>query len=101
MTKFLLVFSILFLITVSNDCFGEDCAHRTPTFSTEHPSLEDIVNGLDKEIRRSYWYYLRGANIIYEANVDTPNRYIIFFFYRNGVGTFLTIASWDKGKSIS
>ena len=47
-------------------------------------------------MRRVYWYYLRKANLLYQANIDTPERFINFFIYRNVVGTFLVIASWTK-----
>lgn len=56
---------------------------------------------LDKEVRRVYWYYLRSAVLLYQANIDTPERFISFFIYRNTVGTFLCIASWYKSTQTS
>lgn len=52
-------------------------------------------------MRRVYWYYLRGARRLFQANIDTPNRFIHFFIYRNIVGTFLAIGSWDHDTQIS
>ena len=47
MTKILLVLSILIVVAFSGDCFGENCAHRPPTLSSEHHLLPDIVDALD------------------------------------------------------
>ena len=51
---------------------------------------------VDREARRLYWYYLRGADMLYESNFNTKDRFLFFFIYRNIVGTFLCISSWDK-----
>ena len=39
--------------------------------------------------------------MVYQANVDTPDRFLLFFVYRNIVGTFLCIASWNKPEEVS
>ena len=45
-------------------------------------------------MRRVYWYYLRGARRLFQANIDTPERFVNFFIHRNRIGTFLAITSW-------
>lgn len=51
---------------------------------------------MDKYLRTTYWYYLRDAKIIYQANLNTQNEFMFFVFYRNIAGTFLVITTWDK-----
>ena len=56
--------------------------------------MVDIVRDIDVELKRMYWYYLRGSRRLFQANLDTPDRYVHFFIYRNRIGTFLAITSW-------
>lgn len=58
--------------------------------------IPDAIKVVDAELRRVYWYYLRKSLLVYQANIDTPERFIHFYIYRNIVGTFLGIASWVK-----
>ena len=51
---------------------------------------------MDKYLRETYWYYLRAANIVYQANVNTKTSLLFFVIYRNIVGTFLVITTWEK-----
>lgn len=44
---------------------------------------------------------MRRAYLVYQANLEVPERFIHFFIYRNVVGTFLVIASWDKSTQSS
>lgn len=60
-------------------------------------TLFDVWPTVDKILKANYWYYLRGANNIYEASVDSPLKYLFFTIYRNIVGTFLVITTWTKG----
>jgi len=39
---------------------------------------------------------LRAASIVYQANVNTKNSFLFFVIYRNIVGTFLVITTWEK-----
>lgn len=48
-----------------------------------------------------YWYYLRNADIIYQGNVIAPENFIQFFIYRNFIGTFLAIGTWDYGTQVA
>ena len=98
MSKFWLEILFLTLLSFGNagDCFGQDCAFEAKGDPDEELNVATIIPIVDKEIRRSYWYYLRRANLVYQANLELPERFIHFFIYRNIVGTFLVIASWDK-----
>lgn len=44
---------------------------------------------------------MRRANLVYQANIDTQERFLLFFIYRNIVGTFLCIASWNHDDQTS
>ena len=77
-------------------CWGEDCQFNAQGNPDAPADITEIVPIVDTEIRRAYWYYLRGARLLYQANIDTPQRFLNFFIYRNVVGTFLVIASWNK-----
>ena len=98
--SFILFLSFI-IVSQSADCFGEDCAYKSPIVEIENPTISDLVPGINKEIRRAYWYFLEDANMLYQGNVDSPTRFLFFFIYRNIVGTFLTIASWDKTTRVS
>ena len=41
---------------------------------------------------------MRAANIVYQANVNTKNSFLFFIIYRNIVGTFLVITTWEKSS---
>ena len=62
----------------------------------ENPTLSDIVPKVHEEIMRVYWYYLTDASVLFQGNVDLPSKFLMFYIYRNIVGTFLTIVSWEK-----
>lgn len=59
-------------------------------------TLFDVRPHIDTLLKTEYWYYLRNANTIYEASVDSPLEYLYFTIYRNIVGTFLVITTWTK-----
>ena len=59
-------------------------------------TLFEVSPEVDKLLKREYWYYLRNAMTLYEASVDSPNRILFFTIYRNIVGTFLVITTWEK-----
>lgn len=59
-------------------------------------TFNDVFPLVDTYLRQTYWYYLRNANIVYQANVNTLNSFLFFVIYRNLVGTFLVITTWDK-----
>lgn len=39
---------------------------------------------------------MRGATIFYQSNVNTKESFLYFVIYRNIVGTFLVISTWEK-----
>ena len=61
-------------------------------------TLFEVSPAVDKLLKREYWYYLRNAHTLYEASVDSPNRILFFTIYRNIVGTFLVISTWEKSN---
>ena len=67
----------------------------TPTGRT-FPTLFDVWPAVDSLLKTQYWYYLRGANPLYEASIDSPNACLFFTVYRNIVGTFLVSTTWNK-----
>jgi hypothetical protein len=38
---------------------------------------------------------------MYQGYGDLPDRYLFLYIYRNMMGTFLAIASWDKNTKLS
>lgn len=59
-------------------------------------TLFEVSPEVDNLLKREYWYYLRNAITLYEASVDSPVRILFFTIYRNIVGTFLVISTWQK-----
>lgn len=59
-------------------------------------TLFDVFPAVDLLLKTEYWYYLRNAITLYQAGVDSPREYLIFTIYRNIVGTFLVITTWNK-----
>jgi len=68
----------------------------TPAAGKTTITLFDVWPVVDNLLKTEYWYYLRGANTLYEASVDSPAHYLYFTIYRNIVGTFLVITTWTK-----
>jgi hypothetical protein len=66
-----------------------------------HATLFDVWPAVDGELKKQFWYYLRGANPLYEASIDSPLEYLFFTVYRNTVGTFLVSTSWDKATQVT
>lgn len=62
-------------------------------------TLFDVWPAVDSLLKTNYWYYLRGANTLYEASVDSPLKFLYFTIYRNIVGTFLVISTWTKADA--
>lgn len=91
------LFAILFLVAssapISDNLFSTPIASQannsTITFTSVWPAIDSLL-------KDNYWYYLRGAVITYQASVDTANQFLFFVIYRNLVGTFLVITTWDK-----
>ena len=88
-------------LACAGDCFGEDCTYSAKGDPEKELTIAEIIPIVDKEVRRVYWYYLRRARLTYQANIEIPERSIHFFIYRNIVGTFLMIASWNKASQES
>lgn len=59
-------------------------------------AFTDVWPVVDNLLLTEYWYYIRNATVVYEAGVNSPSEYLFFTIYRNIVGTFLVITTWDK-----
>ena len=96
MLKICLIFGLLFLCTFSgHHCEGEQCDDNGLL------ELTKITVSLDENVRRVFWYYLRNSNLFYQLAIETPSSYLLFFIYRNGLGTFLSINEWVKADKSS
>ena len=94
----LLILAFATLLVCSLAASGQNPKVSTPI---EAPTGTDITLSMvfpsvDKYLRETYWYYLRGADIFYQANVNTKESFLYFVIYRNIVGTFLVITTWEK-----
>jgi hypothetical protein len=96
MSKLLIL--ALALLVVSSVAQDRNPKVPTPVEVTEGAEItfNDVFPSVDQYLRQTYWYYLRSANIVYQANVNTANTFLFFVIYRNIVGTFLVITTWDK-----
>ena len=65
----ILVLSLFVILAISEDCFGEKCAHISPTTIKKDATKAQISEAVEKEVRRQYWYYLNRATKIYEAQL--------------------------------
>lgn len=92
----LILLSVLCLLQAAtcNICFGEECKHISVDVAEPVDPVR-LTTLIEQEVKRQYWYYLRDANLLYQANLNLPGRLIIFYFHRNIVGTFFTIASYN------
>ena len=41
---------------------------------------------------------MKDATTLYQAGFDSPKQFLFFSIYRNIVGTFLVITTWNKDK---
>lgn len=82
-------------------CWGEDCTFDAKGDPNQKADIVEAVKVVDTEMRRVYWYYLRGSRRLFQANIDTPTRFVHFFIFRNIVGTFLGIGSWDHATQVA
>jgi len=64
-------------------------------------TLSLVFPSIDTYLRNTFWYYLKGADIFYQANVNTRDSFLYFVIYRNIVGTFLVITTWDRTAQTS
>jgi hypothetical protein len=99
----LLILAFATLIVCSLATSGENPQVEIPIVVPEggEITLSVVFPSVDKYLRETYWYYLRGADIFYQANVNTKESFLYFVIYRNIVGTFLVISTWDRvGKKI-
>ena len=96
----ILCFCLLLIGCFSSlDCIGKDCSVEED--SPEPIQISEAIPLVDQEIRRIYWYFLRNSKIVYQVNLDTPEEFLLFFIYRNVLGTFLAIAVFDKADKTS
>lgn len=69
----ILVFAVCIGICLTETpCWGEDCTFTASGDPQQKADIKEAVKIVDKEMRRIYWYYLRGARRLFQANVNTP-----------------------------
>lgn len=96
MNKASILLFIAIIICASADSKNTNY-YDTPVVSeSAQPSVFEIWPVVDKLLKNQYWFYLRGASTLYQANINTPSSQIFFTIYRNLVGTFLVITTWGK-----
>lgn len=96
----LVIFAFALLVVCSLASGSQNPKVATPVqvASGSDITLSVVFPNVDKYLRDTYWYYLRGADIFYQANVNTKESFLYFVIYRNIVGTFLVISTWNKAE---
>ena len=97
--NWILVLAVCVSLASAQAIDGQKLMYSTPVSPAEGKTtitLFDVWPHVDTLLRAEYWYYLRNANTLYEASVDTRTEYLFFTIYRNIVGTFLVITTWTK-----
>lgn len=95
----LILIALCVSLVVTSGSTSQPHLYNTPVSPAEGQTsitLFDVRPHIDTLLKTEYWYYLRNANTIYEASVDSPLEYLYFTIYRNIVGTFLVITTWTK-----
>ena len=69
----------------------------TPLPDASELTVGNVYPFIDYQLKETWWQYLRGAKLLYRANVDQQDSFFFLSIYRNIVGTFLTITTWKKG----
>ena len=69
----------------------------TPLPDASELTVGNVYPFIDYQLKETWWQYLRGAKLLYRANVDQQDSFLFLSIYRNIVGTFLTITTWKKG----
>ena len=88
--QFFILAAVLSL-SVCQECIGSNCEG----FNEASEEVRTIVEDSEIQIRKWFWYYLRGSVTLYQAVVITQDQIYMFFIHRNIVGTFQTLASYD------
>lgn len=71
----------------------------TPLPDASELTVGNVYPFIDYQLKQTWWQYLRGAKLLYRANVDQQDSFLFLSIYRNIVGTFLTITTWTKGET--
>ena len=98
--NFVLVLLFLIILTQAQNCYGQNCEVGKLGSGGKAATFKEADPKVDKEVRRVYWYYLWNSQIIYKAQLNTPEAFLFFYIYRNSVGTFLCVASWNKKENV-
>lgn len=70
----------------------------------EEDSLSDrpeCLDKVDRYLRKTYWYYIRGADLVSHESTVTDVRSYFVLSYVNIVGTFLVLATCNEGDIIN
>ena len=88
----LAIVALCITLSSSQECLDGVC-QRISDLSAENPK---IVKDSEDQIRQWFWYYLRGARLLYATVIDSSSETYMFFIHRNIVGTFQTVSAVDK-----
>ena len=55
---------------MTEDCFGEQCRHRSIRMEDEKPDYKETALRIEQELRRQLWFSMRDADLIYQANPE-------------------------------
>jgi len=91
----ILAFALLMVCSMADNMNSKVVTPATVNSGMEI-TFSAVFPGVDKYLRETYWYYLRAADIVYQSNVNTKSSLMFFVIYRNIVGTFLVITTWEK-----
>lgn len=100
-THLLILVAVLLAVACAN---GQSNSHLTyntpasPASGKKSVTLFDVWPKVDDLLKKEYWFYLKDASTLYQAGVDSPKQFLFFTIYRNIVGTFLVITTWNKDK---
>ena len=70
------------------------CKHHLP--AKEDRNEDNIYPYIDHGLKEKYWYYLTRACLLYLTSVERADDFQYLAIYRNLVGTFLAITTWNK-----
>lgn len=78
----------------------EDAGHMKVLPLKTERNEDNIYSFVDHALKEKYWYYLTKACLLYLSAVDrTDGSYQFLAIYRNLVGTFLAITTWEEGST--
>lgn len=90
----LVILGAIVCTTMSQECLFGKCDNSAAVT----PETKKVVEDSELEIRKWFWFYLRGSRLVYSTIIDLPDQILMFFIHRNIVGTFQTVSGFDKAE---